>query len=191
MESIDSNPLEQANTAVHNLMDVNMVPADSNEKPNNELPIAILPSENTLKSANDSTTPLIEENKGKYLKNKKKKSKKQNKIPSKISQYYRKSQLSNRICIPNIPRRTREEELQTIFGKYGTIKSIDMKTGVAFIEYEYATSAQDAIKETHESELDRNYMVAEMALPKKKTHKPGEYDICFNCGERGHWYLFE
>ena len=101
--------------------------------------------------------------------------------------YYRKSQLSHRIHITNVPRHTKPKDVLEIFKKYGVVRNLEIKSGFAFLEYEDARSAEAAIEETHKLDLDRNGMIAEEALPKKKDHNKTEYDICFNCGKRGHW----
>ena len=101
--------------------------------------------------------------------------------------YYRRSQLSHRIHITNVSRHTKPRDILEMFKTFGEIRSLEIKSDYAFLEYEEEKSAELAIEYTHHSRLDRNGMIAEEALPKRKTHLADPDDICYNCGKKGHW----
>lgn len=63
-----------------------------------------------------------------------------------------------RIYVGGLSTRTSPRSLKILFSRYGHLLDIDLKSAYAFIEFEDYRDAADAIK-----------------------------DMCYNCGERGHW----
>lgn len=103
------------------------------------------------------------------------------------SRSHSRSRPNSRIYIGRLSRRTRAQDIRDVFSKFGTIKSLDMKSDYAFLEYEEEKQAKEAIRKMDHEELDHHQIIVEEAIPKRKSHGPSSHDICFNCGKRGHW----
>eukprot|EP00013_Stygamoeba_regulata_P012990 CAMPEP_0177681282 /NCGR_PEP_ID=MMETSP0447-20121125/30628_1 /TAXON_ID=0 /ORGANISM="Stygamoeba regulata, Strain BSH-02190019" /LENGTH=223 /DNA_ID=CAMNT_0019190679 /DNA_START=48 /DNA_END=716 /DNA_ORIENTATION=- len=86
---------------------------------------------------------------------------------------------NKRVYVGKLSHRTRERDLEDVFGKFGRIHSIDLKDGYGFVEFEDATSAADAIKDLDNTDLDGSVIRVE------PSHR-GE-GRCFTCGKEGHW----
>ena len=94
---------------------------------------------------------------------------------------------SNRLYIGHLSRHTRAQDVRDIFGKYGSIRNLDLKSDYGFLEYEDEKGAKDAVDKLHNTELDHHRIVVEPAVPKRKSRGPTGQDVCFNCGLKGHW----
>ncbi len=78
--------------------------------------------------------------------------------------------MSKKIYVGNLPFSSSEEDLKDVFGRHGTVESVNMITdretgrprGFAFIEMEEASAADDAIRALDGSDLGgRNIKVNE------------------------------
>lgn len=98
------------------------------------------------------------------------------------------SRANARIYIGRLSRRTRAQDIRDAFRKFGAIKTLDLKSDYAFLEYDDEKQAKEAIKKMDREELDGHQIIVEEAIPKRKSHGPSSQDVCFNCGLRGHWY---
>jgi RNA recognition motif-containing protein len=73
-----------------------------------------------------------------------------------------------RIFIKNLASRTTEQDINEIFGKFGEVTKIDLKTGFGFIFYAHADDADEAIKSMNDREVDGKVITVEMARDEKK-----------------------
>mmetsp|Transcript_24585 Transcript_24585/g.59174 ORF Transcript_24585/g.59174 Transcript_24585/m.59174 type:complete len:289 (+) Transcript_24585:440-1306(+) len=79
---------------------------------------------------------------------------------------------SCKIYIGNLPMDTQEGELEDIFGKFGRITRIDLKTpsrppAYAFVEFEDERDAEDAIKDTNGMKLGRERLRVEFSRSRR------------------------
>jgi len=124
--------------------------------------------------------------------------------------------MSTRIYIGKLGSRTREADLEDAFTKFGKIVKIDLKAGYAFIEFEDARDADDAVHEMDNRPIDGERVIVEHAKGDRggrrndrdrdyggrgrdRDHGPRDRDRdrdnkrdpaagrCFNCGKDGHW----
>ena len=93
---------------------------------------------------------------------------------------------------PSIHKR----ELEYEFRKFGRIRTLQLKRGYAFIEFEDYRDADDAIHEMNGRRINGQKIVVQAAhgrlreiSPHSRPRRPGpqESDICYNCGKTGHW----
>mmetsp|Transcript_17223 Transcript_17223/g.25840 ORF Transcript_17223/g.25840 Transcript_17223/m.25840 type:complete len:319 (-) Transcript_17223:312-1268(-) len=80
---------------------------------------------------------------------------------------------STKIYIGNLPMDVREGELEKIFGKYGRITRIDLKTpsrppAYAFIEYEDVRDAEDAVEAQNGTKFGRDTIRVEFSKPRRR-----------------------
>ena len=68
-----------------------------------------------------------------------------------------------RLYIGKLSSRTKEKDLEEAFSKFGKVARVDMKQGYAFLFYEDASSARDAIEDMYGHEIDGNLISVEMA----------------------------
>jgi len=68
-----------------------------------------------------------------------------------------------RIYVGGVSSRTREDDLQSVFKKYGKVARVDLKTGFAFIEFEDKRDAEDAVRGMDGQDLDGRRVSVEMA----------------------------
>jgi RNA recognition motif-containing protein len=91
--------------------------------------------------------------------------------------------VGNKIYVGNFPWSTTEDELKTLFGAYGALRSVkiimDRETGrsrgFAFIEFEEASAAQDAIEQEDGRDLNGREMKVRMAedrAPRRDGDRP-------------------
>jgi len=96
----------------------------------------------------------------------------------------------SKLYIGHLSDRTRESSLRAAFGKFGPIRSVDLKNGYAFVEYDEKLDAEDALKALDGTDLDGSNITVQVShassgdRPRKKV--PGE-GKCFRCGVEGHW----
>ena len=83
-----------------------------------------------------------------------------------------------RIYIGGLSSRTRPEDIERAFGKYGRIHHIDTKLGFSFVEYEDARDASDAVRGLNGSDLDGRHIVVELATGRQRR-APGD-GRCFS-----------
>ncbi|KAF8490719.1 hypothetical protein JB92DRAFT_3128731 [Gautieria morchelliformis] len=102
---------------------------------------------------------------------------------------YREKQIKpNKVYVGGLPEHTREEDLQSCFGKIGQIASIELKLGFGFVEFVDRDAAQESVAKYHEGYFMGNKIRVELSHGGGRTAKfPGEPGACFKCGQMGHW----
>jgi len=70
---------------------------------------------------------------------------------------------NSRVYVGKLSSRTREGDLYDIFSRYGSIRSVDVKNGYAFIDFEDYRDAEDAIYEMDDREVDGSYILVQPA----------------------------
>jgi RNA recognition motif-containing protein len=64
-----------------------------------------------------------------------------------------------------------------------------MKRDYAFVDFEDYHHAGDAISKMDGKTVDGHKLTVQPASAERKhSHGPSHHDICYNCGQRGHWY---
>merc|ERR1712226_358940 len=94
------------------------------------------------------------------------------------------------IFVAKLPTHIDSEGLQDLFEKFGSIRAIDVKKGYAFIEFDEAKNAEEAMEDMDGCIFKGNKLVVKMANKKPRPgtgRGPQPEDKCFECGERGHW----
>ncbi|KAG2586911.1 serine/arginine-rich splicing factor RS2Z33-like isoform X1 [Panicum virgatum] len=104
---------------------------------------------------------------------------------------------NTRLYVGRISSRTRTEDLEDIFSRYGRVRYVDMKHEFAFVEFSDARDADDARYNLDGRDINGSRIIVEFA--KGVPRGPGgsrEYmgrepppgsGRCFNCGIDGHW----
>ncbi|KDQ54848.1 hypothetical protein JAAARDRAFT_37957 [Jaapia argillacea MUCL 33604] len=108
----------------------------------------------------------------------------------------------NKVYIGGLPEHTRREDLQSCFGKIGTIVNIELKLGYGFVvgvflsfgclslkfEFESKEAAEESVAKYHEGYFMGNKIRVELSHGGGRTAKyAGEPGACFKCGQMGHW----
>ena len=96
------------------------------------------------------------------------------------------SRSTSRIYVGHLSERTRQRDVEYLFGRFGRIRDIDMKHRYAFITYGDSRDAEDAIHDLHKRTIDGSRLIVEHAR-EKRERIPNKEDKCFNCGKIGHW----
>lgn len=109
------------------------------------------------------------------------------------------------LFVARLPSYMRESDLEYRFRKFGHIRSVQMKKGYGFVEFYDVRDAQHAVEEMDGRKIDSQHIVVQHANGRKggkgrrsnspsyrdrsRQHRPGPQpdDICYNCGEKGHW----
>ncbi|KII93365.1 hypothetical protein PLICRDRAFT_388297 [Plicaturopsis crispa FD-325 SS-3] len=94
----------------------------------------------------------------------------------------------NKVYVGGLPEHTRQEDLQSCFGKIGAIANIELKIGYGFVEFESREAAEEAVAKYHEGFFMGNKIRVELSHGGGRTAKyPGDPGACFKCGQLGHW----
>ncbi|KAF7966233.1 hypothetical protein HWV62_39473 [Athelia sp. TMB] len=94
----------------------------------------------------------------------------------------------NKVYVGGLPEHTRQEDLQSCFGKIGTITNIELKVGYGFVEFESREAAEESVAKYHEGYFMGNKIRVELSHGGGRTAKySGDPGACFKCGEMGHW----
>ncbi|CAO2204571.1 unnamed protein product [Urochloa humidicola] len=104
---------------------------------------------------------------------------------------------NTRLYVGRLSSRTRTEDLEDIFSRYGRVRYVDMKHEFAFVEFSDPRDADDARYNLDGREFDGSRIIVEFAkgVPRGsggsreymgRGPPPGE-GRCFNCGIDGHW----
>lgn len=80
------------------------------------------------------------------------------------------------IFVANLSSRTKSEDLEQLFSKFGEVSSakvvVDRETGFSrrygFVEMPDEKAAYEAIEKLNDNELDGNQIVVKMAVPKNR-----------------------
>ena len=114
-----------------------------------------------------------------------------------------------RLYVGNLSRDARTSDVEYIFGKYGRIVDMDLKSDFGFIEFDDPRDADDAIYELDGYRLEGSRLTVERARSRgprdrgydryddrgygrdrdprgRDARQPGS-GKCFNCGKEGHW----
>lgn len=90
-----------------------------------------------------------------------------------------------RVYVGNISSRTAERDLERVFDEFGRIDRIDMKNGFAFVQYESARAATDAVKYLDNTDVDgRRIMVQFPKSGRGGDRRIGFSDRSFSSGGR-------
>ncbi|KAI5123703.1 hypothetical protein M0805_000299 [Coniferiporia weirii] len=102
---------------------------------------------------------------------------------------YREKQVKpNKVYIGGLPEHTRQEDLQSCFGKIGNIVNIELKLGYGFVEFDTREAAEESVAKYHEGYFMGNKIRVEMSHGGGRTAKyTGDPGACFKCGMLGHW----
>ena len=73
-----------------------------------------------------------------------------------------------------------------LFGQYGPVRSVFMKTGFAFVEFDESRDADEAIAACDRYPLHGRPLRVEIARGRERRADVGA-DACFKCGQPGHW----
>lgn len=99
----------------------------------------------------------------------------------------------SKLYIGRIADKVRERDMYDLFGKYGKIRRVDLKTGFGFVEYEDRRDGEDAVKALDGYDFMGDRLYVDMAftqgeLPdfRRRRAVPGE-GRCHRCGVEGHW----
>ena len=113
----------------------------------------------------------------------------------------------NKVYIGGLPEHTRKEDLESCFGKIGTILNVELKyacqtdpkpvtdsatlihrLGYGFVEFESREAAEESVAKYHEGFFMGNKIRVELSHGGGRTAKyNGEPGACFKCGQQGHW----
>ncbi|SPJ89591.1 related to RNA-binding protein Y14 [Fusarium torulosum] len=83
---------------------------------------------------------------------------------------------STKIVVERLSKNINEQHLYEIFGQYGRIKDLDLpinrtfgtNRGTAYILYDYADDAENAIAHMHEAQVDGSAINVSIVLPRRK-----------------------
>ncbi|KAI0063186.1 hypothetical protein BV25DRAFT_1990967 [Artomyces pyxidatus] len=94
----------------------------------------------------------------------------------------------NKVYIGGLPENTRQEDLQSCFGKIGNIINIELKVGYGFVEFETREAAEESVAKYNEGHFMGNKIRVELSHGGGRYAKyRGDPGACFKCGEMGHW----
>ncbi|THH11768.1 hypothetical protein EW145_g437 [Phellinidium pouzarii] len=94
----------------------------------------------------------------------------------------------NKVYIGGLPEHTRQEDLQSCFGKIGSIVNIELKLGYGFVEFDTREAAEESVAKYHEGYFMGNKIRVELSHGGGRTAKyTGDPGACFKCGMLGHW----
>ncbi|GJJ09556.1 hypothetical protein Clacol_003779 [Clathrus columnatus] len=101
---------------------------------------------------------------------------------------YREKQVKpNKVYVGGLPEHTRQEDLQSCFGKIGRIVSIELKMGFGF-EFADRGSAEESVAKYNEGYFMGNKIRVELSHGGSRSAKfAGDPGACFKCGQMGHW----
>ena len=103
---------------------------------------------------------------------------------------------NSQIFIAKLSPSIRHKDLEYEFRKFGRIRTLQLKKGYAFIEFDDYHHADEAIHEMNGRRILGQKIVVQAAhgkrretSPRSRPRRPGpqETDICYNCGKTGHW----
>lgn len=93
------------------------------------------------------------------------------------------------VFIGGISRNVQYEDISSAFKSFGKIDNIKMKGDFAFVEYVSSGDADAAVKEMHGNKICGYGITVQKSYGgrKERDKGPGGTDVCFNCGDKGHW----
>ncbi|KAH7916493.1 hypothetical protein BJ138DRAFT_1121868 [Hygrophoropsis aurantiaca] len=94
----------------------------------------------------------------------------------------------NKVYVGGLPDHTRQEDLQSCFGKIGKIVNIELKVGFGFVEFDTREAAQESVSKYHEGFFMGNKIRVEISHSRtRNTKHSSDPGACFKCGLTGHW----
>ncbi|KAH9177041.1 hypothetical protein EDB89DRAFT_2112476 [Lactarius sanguifluus] len=94
----------------------------------------------------------------------------------------------NKVYIGGLPENTRQEDLQSCFGKIGDIVNIELKVGYGFVEFDTREAAEESVAKYNEGFFMGNKIRVEISRGGGRFAKfSGDPGACFKCGQMGHW----
>ncbi|KAG0696270.1 hypothetical protein DFH29DRAFT_951836 [Suillus ampliporus] len=94
----------------------------------------------------------------------------------------------NKVYIGGLPDHTRQEDLQSCFGKIGRIVHIELKIGYGFVEFDSREAAEESVAKYNEGFFMGNKIRVELSHGRgRATRRSDDPGACFRCGETGHW----
>lgn len=111
------------------------------------------------------------------------------------------------IFIAKLSPSVTEDDISHQFNRYGKIRNLQLKRGYAFLEYYDHHDAYEAIRKMDGRRINGQRIVVQEAKGKRHTRErhesshspynkdrvrpkssgPQPDDICYNCGDKGHW----
>ncbi|XP_024967393.1 serine/arginine-rich splicing factor RS2Z33-like isoform X1 [Cynara cardunculus var. scolymus] len=70
---------------------------------------------------------------------------------------------TTRLRVGHLASRTRSHDLEDVFSRYGRIHDVDMKRGIAFVEFSDPQDADDARHRLNGCDVDGSRIVVELA----------------------------
>ncbi|ORZ08963.1 hypothetical protein BCR42DRAFT_441921 [Absidia repens] len=109
-----------------------------------------------------------------------------------------------RLYIGKLNRYVRERDLKSLFSRYGHIKDLAFLDSYAFVEFDDARDASDAMRRLDGYKLEGDRIIVDMARKRKTGDRErerggddrermrdhgndGPQRCCYNCGESGHF----
>jgi RNA recognition motif-containing protein len=74
-----------------------------------------------------------------------------------------------KVYIGHLPQDITDQELGDIFRTYGQINKLDLKIGFAFVEYQNAQDAEDAIRDLNGREIKGSAITIQVAKGPKEN----------------------
>ncbi|GJE85928.1 RNA-binding domain-containing protein [Phanerochaete sordida] len=94
----------------------------------------------------------------------------------------------NKVYIGGLPEHTRKEDLESCFGKIGSIVNVELKVGYGFVEFDTREAAEESVAKYHEGFFMGNKIRVELSHGGGRTAKySNDPGACFKCGQVGHW----
>ncbi|KAL9998330.1 putative RNA recognition motif domain, nucleotide-binding alpha-beta plait domain superfamily [Helianthus debilis subsp. tardiflorus] len=83
------------------------------------------------------------------------------------------------VFVGNFEYETRQSDLERLFGRYGRVERVDMKSGYAFVYFEDERDAEDAIHALDNSSFgyDRRKLSVEWARGERVRHRDGSKSV--------------
>ncbi|KAF0926641.1 hypothetical protein E2562_026997 [Oryza meyeriana var. granulata] len=104
---------------------------------------------------------------------------------------------NTKLYVGRLSPRTRTDDLEYLFSRYGRVRYVDLKHGYGFVEFSDPRDANDARLDLDGREFGGSYIIVQFARgircgpggsrEYKARGPPHDSDRCFNCGTEGHW----
>uniref|UniRef100_A0A0E0KYU7 Uncharacterized protein n=1 Tax=Oryza punctata TaxID=4537 RepID=A0A0E0KYU7_ORYPU len=112
--------------------------------------------------------------------------------------HYEQRGRNSRLYVGHLSPRTRAEDLENLFSRYGRVRFVDLKNEYGFVEFSDPWDANDARLDLDGRKYDGSDIIVQFARGVQrglggsreyKTRGPAHgSDHCFNCGMEGHWH---
>ncbi|XP_013772460.1 RNA-binding protein 4B-like isoform X1 [Limulus polyphemus] len=95
---------------------------------------------------------------------------------------------SSKLYIGNLPETCSNDDLHTLFSKYGEIEECDVVKNYGFVHMASEDVANTAIQELNNSEFMGKKITVELSHSKvRQKAGMGGKGTCYRCGRAGHW----